>query len=258
MEDRGLQERRAFGELRELHRRVVGVQDLGALVAEDALRQPGGAARVHEDDRVRLLGLVREHRVVSRDQVLVADVVWSVRVVGAADQDGAADRALIAGQGHRLGEQGREGLVDERDFGARVAHDVVEFLAGQAQVERVDHARSQEGGVVQLDVLVAVQRHDREAVGAPDAQFAGQRRAEAHRTVGVFAEGRAVCPVDERFLVGQVVHRGNEEPVEDEFLHGAPFLGSVPQFADRAAITLRWVWLSRKRRLGLMRSTTSP
>ncbi len=43
-------------------RDVVQVQHLGALVEQHALRQAGGAAGVHEDDRVVLLGLVGDGR----------------------------------------------------------------------------------------------------------------------------------------------------------------------------------------------------
>ncbi len=49
-----------------------------------------------------------------------------------------------------------EPRVDEHHLGAGVPHDVVELLARQPQVERVDDAGAQEGGVVQLEVLVAV------------------------------------------------------------------------------------------------------
>ena len=38
--------------------------------------------------------------------------------------------------------------------------------AGEAQVERVDHAGAEEPGVVQLEVLVAVAGHHREPVAA--------------------------------------------------------------------------------------------
>ena len=50
-------------------------------------------------------------------------------------------------------------------------------FGAQPQVERVDHAGPEERGVVQLEELVAVQRHDREAVGTADTQTSGSAPA---------------------------------------------------------------------------------
>ena len=68
---------------------VVHVQHLGPLVEQHALGQPGGAARVHEDDRVVLLGLVGHVRLARRDQVLVREVVGDVAL---ADEHDLLDR----------------------------------------------------------------------------------------------------------------------------------------------------------------------
>ncbi len=81
----------------------------------DALGQAGRAAGVHQHHRIGLLRLVRQHGLAARDQVLVAEVAGSVRVVaGAVDQHRVPYGAVVAGKGHRLGEGRGEGLVHER------------------------------------------------------------------------------------------------------------------------------------------------
>ena len=87
--------------------------------------------------------------------------------------------------------------IDERDLGARVAHDVVELLAGEAQVERVDDAGAEVGRVVELEVLVAVGRHHREAVALAQPELA-QRAGAAQDALAVLAIGRAVVAVDDQ------------------------------------------------------------
>ena len=197
------------------HRDVVHVQHLGPLVEQHALRQPGGAARVHEHDRVVLLGLLGHDRLPRREQVLVADVVGHVAL---ADQHHLLDARLRA---HGVDER-RERGVREADPRPRVAEDELELLGREPKVERVDHPGAEERGVVQLEELVAVERHHREALVAADAELAAQPVREPQHPIDVLAIGRLVRPVEERRLVGQALGGRQQLPVVDELLHAVP------------------------------------
>ena len=72
---------------------VVQVEHLGAVVEQHALRQAGGAAGVHEDDGIVLVGLVGDLRRRAREQVFVLDVV---RRVAVADHHDVLDADRLA------------------------------------------------------------------------------------------------------------------------------------------------------------------
>ena len=207
------------------HPDVVHVQHLGPLVEQHALRQPGGAAGVHEHDRVVLLGLLGHDRVPCGEQVLVADVVGHVAL---ADQHHLLDPRLRA---HGVDER-RERGVREADPRVRVAEDEGELLGCEPKVERVDHPGAEERGVVQLQELVAVEGHHREAIVTADAELAAEPVREPQHPIDVLAIGRLVRPVEKRRLVGQPVGGRQQLPVVDQLLHAVPLL-ATPILARR-------------------------
>ena len=83
-----------------------------------------------------------------------------------------------------------EHRVDEDDLGVRVGEDELQLLAGQAQVQRVGDGAAEERGVIELEVLVAVARHDGEAVPLPDAEVAVHRVGQPQHALAVLAERR--------------------------------------------------------------------
>ncbi len=76
--------------------------------------------------------------------------------------------------------------------------------------------------MVQLEELVAVQGHDREAVAATDAELVPQRVRQAQHPVDVLGVGRPVRAVEEGDLVGVPLGRRQEMPVVHELLHASP------------------------------------
>ena len=74
--------------------------------------------------------------------------------------------------------------------------------------------------MVELEVLVAVGRHDGHPVAGLDAELVLQGVAEAEDPVGVLAERAPVVAVDDGVgLVGEGVQAGEEQPVVHELLH---------------------------------------
>ena len=166
---------------------------------------------------------------------------------------------------------GANGASVKHDLGVRVAEDEGELLGGEPKVERVDHPGAEERGVVQLQELVAVEGHDREAVVAADAELAAQPVREPQHPIDVLAVGRLVRPVEERQLVGQTVGGRQQLPVVDELLHAVPLVatsdprtqvvrttsrpaprGGIPH--ARARVTIRMVARGVSRSLSLARS----
>ena len=118
------------------------------------------------------------------DQVLVAEVVGHVAI---ADQHDVAEREV----GTDVGDVAREVIgehgVDEDHLGAGVGQDCLQLPAGKAQVQRCDDATAEERRVVQLEVLVAVARHDREPIVPIESELVAHAVGEAEHAVGVFA-----------------------------------------------------------------------
>ena len=72
----------------------------------------------------------------------------------------------------------------------------------QPQVERVHDAGAEERGVVQLEELVAVQRHHREPVAAARRRAPRSAPTARRDPVEVLGVRRGVRPVDHADLVG--------------------------------------------------------
>ncbi len=200
----------------EDHRHVVHVEDLGSMVENDSFREPRGAARVHENHGVVLLGLVGHRRLRAVDEVVVLHVVGNV---GVADQDNAPDLVGLLGSIERLLDRAGEELVGEDHLGARVADDVVEFLACQPEVEWVDDAAAKKRGVIQLEVFMAVEGHHREAVGSIDSESFAQGLGQTQRAIGMRGIGGLVFAVDDADAVGVPIGGREESTLIDEFFH---------------------------------------
>ena len=116
-----------------------------------------------------------------------------------------------------------------------VAEDEVELLGREPQVERVDDARAEEAGVVQLEVLVAVEGHHREPVVALDAELAPQAVGQPQHPVDVLAVRGDVGPVEDGLLRGEPLRHRQQVPVVDQLLHG-PLLPPppIPEWAGGA------------------------
>ena len=104
--------------------------------------------------------------------------------------------------------------------GARVAQDVDELLRGEPEVQRIDDAGPQVGGVVQLEVLGGVEGEHGEAVAPADAERA-QGADGAADPVEVLGEGTGGPGgrIGDARPVGDAVDRREEVPVVQEFLH---------------------------------------
>ena len=214
----------------------------GPLVEEHTLRQACRAPGVHEDDRVLLFRLIGFHRAAGVDEVLVPQVVGHVAVT---DQHDVAERQLVAHIGDVAGEMFREHRVDEHDLAPGVGQDELQLLASQAQVERVDDAGAEETGVVQLEVLVAVGRHHREAVASADPELGAHRIRQTQDAVAVLGEGGVVVTVVEPDFGAPAIHRRQEASMEHEFLHDVDRLPRIISregaFASTAGLSFRGV-----------------
>ena len=104
----------------------------------------------------------------------------------------------------------------------------LQLLAREAQVERGDDAGAEEGGVVQLEVLVAVARHDREST-RPASRPSSLPHAvhEAQDAVGVLGVAGVVVAVVEPDPRRVPVDRREERPMEHELLHGETSCGAA-------------------------------
>ncbi len=203
---------------------MVEVQHLGSLVEEYALGQTRRPTGVHEDHRIGFLGFDRHDRFASGDEVFVAEVVGNV---GVADEHDVTERELGPALGDVPQEVFGEDLVDEGDRHPGIAEDVLQLLAGEAQVERVDDAGAEEPGVEQLQILMAVARHHGEPIGRLDVELSAHRVGQAQNPVAVLLERRVVVAVVERDLVWPPLEGGEQLAVEDEFFHLATCSSSV-------------------------------
>ena len=73
--------------------------------------------------------------------------------------------------------------------------------------------------MVQLEELVTVQGHDREAITATDAELA-QRTRDPFDPIEMLRVGRGVRTVDHPDLVGVAVRGRQKMPVVHELFHG--------------------------------------
>ena len=192
------------------------------MLLEDALGQTRGAAGVHENDGVVLVGLGGQRRRGRGEHVFVGGVVPHVAF---ADQHDAAERVVSAHLLARGFHERGEGGVGEDHPALGVGEDVGELLRREAQVQRVDDARAEEGRVPELEVGGAVQGEDGEAVGGRDAQLAGQGVAEPPHPFVVLAPAAPDGAVDDALAACVEVDRGVVELAEDEFLHADGSLG---------------------------------
>ena len=93
-----------------------------------------------------------------------------------------------------------EHRVDEHDFGAGVGQDVLQLLACQAQVQWIDDACPEEAGVVELEELVSVARHDPEPVVGAETELPLHGVAQSQHPVRMRVERGVVHAVVEADL----------------------------------------------------------
>jgi hypothetical protein len=192
-------------------RYLVYVEHEGPVVEDDALGETGRPAGVHEDGDVVLVPLLRHFRVPGPDQVLVLEVVGRVALT---DEYDLVEAGLFA---HRVDRTG-EPTVDEADLAAGIGEDERQLLGRQSEIERVDDAAAQEAGVVQLEVLVTVERHHAVPVTGPDTQLGLHAISQPANTVQMLGVGRAESSVYDGRLLGQALDRRQEVAVVYEFL----------------------------------------
>ena len=155
-----------------------GVQERRAVRVDDALRVPGGAARVaHRGGQVLVRDVEVDRLGVGQQRLVVEDpgVVGDLGVAAVVHDHDVLDRL------HRVDQrpqQRQHGAVDEDDLVLGVVGDVGQLLGEQPHVERVQHPAGAGRGEVQLQVALAVpaERAD-PAVGADARGCPGRRRA---------------------------------------------------------------------------------
>ncbi len=192
----------AFGEVAAVvvephrHTDVVQVERFGSLVEQHAFRATGGTARVHEHDRIVLVGLVGFDG--ATDAISPRTSCRGARRHRPSTRcDAAATRRALR---RCCARDGRRTTCRRRRPHTRVGEDELQLLPREAKVERVDHAGSQEPGVIQLEVLVAVRRHDGEAIARAEAQLVAHRITQAEYPLAVLGEGGVVVAVVEADL----------------------------------------------------------
>ena len=75
--------------------------------------------------------------------------------------------------------------------------------------------------MVQLEEVVAVERHHGEAVGRPDAELGPQPVGQSGHPVEVAGVGGDVVAVEDGLLVGAALNRRQQVAVVDQLLHDA-------------------------------------
>ena len=191
---------------------MVQVQQLGALLEQDTLRETRRAAGVHQDDGVGLVRLGRRGRGAAREEIFVAGVV---RHVALADENHMLDSGFFADCVDRL----REERVDEDGAGARVAKDERQLGRAEPQVQRVDDARAQEARVVQLEVLVAIAGDHRKAIGAAETELGPEGGGKAQHPLDVPTERAVVARVVVADPIGRAIRGLEQQPPVHKLLH---------------------------------------
>ena len=131
---------------------------------QNALRLPGGAARVAHGRRRVLVELVElERRIAARDQLLVVE-----RTVALSGTVGHHDLALgRLERRHRLGKR----AVDEHDPIVRVGRDVAQVLLEETHVQRVEDRAHRRHGEIELEMADRVPGEGRDAIPRLDPQL---------------------------------------------------------------------------------------
>ena len=239
---RGVEHRRLVEEhprfIQRIHEaQVVEVEHLGPVLEEHALRQTGGPARVHEHDRIVLLGLGGElgHR--GPHEFLVGDVVVHV---ARADEDNLFDPRFLAYPVHHL----REERIGETHLRAGVGEYVRELPRRESQVERVDHTTAQERCVPQLQVGKAVQRKHRIAIVRRDAELRPHRMRQRRDPLEVLTVSARHVAVHEADLVRTSLDDREKRLPVHEFLHRDPLPSSGATDALSPSCWSPCLWLS--------------
>ena len=198
------------------HGDVVEVQQLGPLVEQHALGQAGRAAGVHEDHRVVLFGLLGERGVAGGDHVLVGEVGAEVPV---AHEDHLVQHELVANRGDGPLQMIGEHRVDEDHGHLGVREDELDLAGREPDVERIDDAAAQKGGVVELKELVAVGAQDGEPVSALQPELPAHRVGEAQHAVGMLGVVGVVVAVVEPHRRCPAFPRGVQDLRPHELFH---------------------------------------
>ena len=174
---------------------------------EDALRVPGGAARVAEPGRGAVVDLrvVVAARLVG-DQLLVPDRARQRARVAVAHDDPVLHR--LERRRHLL-QHRHERVVDEHHLVLGVVRDVGQLLLEQTDVERVEHGAHAGHAHVRLEMPLRVPGERGDPVTVPHAKRL-ERAAQAVdpvANVGVARAGGAV--VCERHHLAVAVHQAH-------------------------------------------------
>ena len=92
---------------------------------------------------------------------------------------------------------------------------------GKPIVDRVDDRAAEEGGVVELEVAMPVERHNGEPVAGVEPEAGAESVGQPQGSLGVLAEGRGVGGVVDRRPAAVSLGGSQEQPRIDELLHRA-------------------------------------
>src|SRR5579875_1501232 len=174
------------------------------------------------------LGLRRHHGLTRRQQVLVADhggIAGRQVAVGPTDDDETIDLRTLFLDGPLY--QRAEDRVGEHDPASGILEHVGQLCGAEADVDGIDDARPEQGGVVELDELVPVHGEHGEPVTGTHAQLVPQRRRQAQDPLHVGGEGSLVPhtlagDVDEPHLVRVPLRPAQQQPRVHQLLHVPP------------------------------------
>ena len=156
---------------RHAHGDVVEVQHLGALVEQHALGQAGRAAGVHEHDGVVLVGLVGDLR---RRRLRAGP---RRRCRGGRRRSPMSTTCSMPAACAHLATSGAKAASTKQTSVPESRRMYSSSAGASRRLSGLHDARAQEGRVVELEVVVAVERHDGEAVVRPTpSSFAAPSR----------------------------------------------------------------------------------
>ena len=167
-----------------------GVGDQVAMGEHHALRPAGGAAGVEDAGHVVVAGLAERLRHLG-EQALVGDHAGRSRRL--ADMDEGGNRREVL----ELARQAGEGVVQQKRRGAAVLQDEGDLGWRQPRVERHDDGAQCRQGEHRLEIAVAVQRQDGDAVTLADPET-GEAAGDPSDPLDGLRPGAATIAEDRR------------------------------------------------------------